>query len=50
VRGPEERVLGDGKIWVADRLAEALYAQGRLGEAQQMTEEARAAARADIDA
>jgi Flp pilus assembly protein TadD len=29
---------------VAGRLAEALYAQGRLGEAQQMTEEGQAAA------
>jgi tetratricopeptide (TPR) repeat protein len=36
---------------VAGRLAEALYAQGRLGEAQQMTEQAQAAAApADIDA
>ena len=36
---------------VACWLAEALYAQGRLGEAQQMTEEAQAAATpADIDA
>ena len=36
---------------VAGLLAEALYAQGRLGEARQMTEEAQAAAApADIDA
>jgi class 3 adenylate cyclase len=36
---------------VAGWLAEALYAQGRLGEARQMTEEAQAAAgSADIDA
>jgi tetratricopeptide (TPR) repeat protein len=36
---------------VAGWLAEALYAQGRVGEAQQMTEEAQAAASpADIDA
>ena len=36
---------------VAGLLAEALYAQGRLGEAQQMTEEAQAAATSgDIDA
>jgi tetratricopeptide (TPR) repeat protein len=36
---------------VAGRLAEALYTQGRLDEAQQMTEEAQAAAApGDIDA
>ena len=35
---------------VAGWLAEALYAQGRLGEAQQMTEEGQAAASDDVDA
>jgi len=35
---------------VAGWLAEALYAQGRLGEAQQMTQEGQAAASDDIDA